>query len=70
MKPVSGRQNFRIGYPDKKTAKTLDILKSEPILIVKRFLNFSQADNAVYSKLYCRTDQYVFSQTIGGLANG
>ncbi len=70
IKPVSGRQNFRIGYPDKRKAEILDISKSNPILIVKRFLNFSQADNAVYSELYCRTDQYVFSQTIGGLANG
>ncbi|QTA81510.1 Transcriptional regulator, GnatR-like [Desulfonema limicola] len=70
MKPLSGRQNFRIGYADKNRAGNLNISKSEPILIVKRFLNFSQADNAVYSELYCRTDQYVFSQTIGGLANG
>lgn len=70
MKPVSGRQNFRIGYPDKEKAEILDISKSKPILIVKRFLNFAQADNAFYSELYCRTDQYVFSQTIGGLANG
>ncbi len=70
MRPDSGKQNFRIGYPDQNKAKYLAISKSEPILIVKRFLNFSQADNAVYSELYCRTDQYVFSQTLGGIANG
>jgi GntR family transcriptional regulator len=33
--------------------------------MVKRFLNFDQTKNAIYSELYCRTDQFVFSQTLG-----
>jgi GntR family transcriptional regulator len=28
-------------------------------------LNFDQTINAIYSELYCRTDQFVFSQTLG-----
>jgi len=36
---------------------------------VKRFLHFPQAQNAVFSELYCRTEQFVFSQTIGGAAD-
>lgn len=67
MRPSSGRQNFRIGYLDEARAKHLGVTPSTPILVVKRFLNFPQAGNAVYSDLYCRTDRFVFSQTLGGL---
>jgi GntR family transcriptional regulator len=65
MKPSSGRQNFRIGYLTGEKANTLEITSDTPILIVKRFLNFDQTKNAIYSELYCRTDQFVFSQTLG-----
>ncbi len=68
MRPSGGRQNFRIGYMDGPRARRLGVSTSAPILLVKRFLTFSAAENAVYSELYCRTDQFVFSQTIGGLA--
>ncbi len=68
MRPSGGRQNFRIGYMDGPRARRLGVSTSAPILLVKRFLTFSAAENAVYSALYCRTDQFVFSQTIGGLA--
>jgi GntR family transcriptional regulator len=67
MRPSGGRQNFRIGYLDGVRAKHLGVSPTTPILVVKRFLNFPQAENALYSDLYCRTDQFVFSQTIGGL---
>ncbi len=66
MRPVSGKQNFRIEYLPENRAKILEITSSTPILEVKRFLHFPQADNAIFSELYCRTDQFVFSQTIGG----
>ena len=35
-------------------------------LLVKRFLHFPLARNAIYAELYCRTDQLVFSQTLIG----
>lgn len=70
MRPSSGRQNFRIGYVSGMRAQHLMVSPSTPILLVKRFLSFPQADNAVYSVLYCRTDQFVFSQIIGGLSEG
>lgn len=65
MKPGSGRQNFRIGYLTGEKANTLEVSPDTPILMVKRFLNFDQTKNAIYSELYCRTDQFVFSQTLG-----
>ena len=66
MRPAGGKQNFRIEFLSDNRAEILDITSSTPILEVKRFLHFPQADNAIFSELYCRTDQFVFSQTIGG----
>jgi len=65
MKPGSGRQNFRIGYLTGEKANTLEVTPDTPILMVKRFLNFDQTKNAIYSELCCRTDQFVFAQTLG-----
>jgi len=69
MRPVSGRQSFRIGYAEPGKAADLAVSVSTPILLVNRVLNFPKADSAIYSALYCRTDQFVFSQTIGGLTD-
>ena len=70
LKPTSGRQTFRIGYAENGRADDLEVSRSTPILIVNRYLHFTQAENAVYSALHCRTDRYVFSQTLGGASHG
>jgi len=64
MRPTGGKQNFRIGYLTGEKAKNLNISSDIPILTVKRFLHFEQAKNAIYSELFCRTDQFVFSQSL------
>jgi len=69
MRPIGGKQNFRIGYLSGQKALNLDVSQSTPILVVKRFLDFSQKKNAIYSELYCRTDQFIFSQKIGVAVN-
>lgn len=69
MSPVGGRQNFRIGRTGKR-ARHLDVPLGEPILEVKRFLHFEQRENAICSELFCRTDRFVFSQTLGGMTHG
>lgn len=66
MEPESGRQTFGVVFPDRKRAAVLKLTNRDPVLHVKRNLNFAQAANAVYSEFYCRTDRFVFSQTIGG----
>lgn len=66
MRPIGGTQNFRIGHLDKTYADHLAVQPETPILIVKRYLHFKQAQNAVYAELYCRTDQFIFSQQLGG----
>jgi GntR family transcriptional regulator len=69
LQPTSGKQNFRIGYLDGPHAHHLAVLPNIPVLLVKRFLHFPRAENSIYAELYCRTDQFVFSQTIGGMSD-
>lgn len=62
LRPVGGKQNFRIGLPSGKMIRDLSVTPSTPILVVKRYIHFEPAENGVYAELYCRTDRYVFSQ--------
>ncbi len=69
MRPTGGKQNFRIGYLAGKNARDLNVSPETPILEVKRFIHFVQKKSAVYSELYCRTDRFVFAQTLGGISD-
>jgi GntR family transcriptional regulator len=69
MRPVGGRQTFRIGRLDAEKAALMAIRTDTPVLTVQRFLNFRQANSAVYSILYCNTAKFVFSQQIGGTSH-
>ncbi len=66
LRPASGKQHFRIEYPGADRAGLLQVEDNVPILQVDRFLDFPQTDNGFFSRLYCRTDRFVFSQNIGG----
>jgi len=66
MEPTGGKQNFRILFPDRAKAAALSLPIGEPILEVQRFIDFPQSKSAIYSELFCRTDQFVFSQKLGG----
>ncbi len=66
LSPTGGRQSFRIDFPDAALAAVLGIEPGTPVLGVSRHLHFEGRDSAVYSDLYCRTDRFVFSQTLGG----
>jgi len=65
MRPTGGRQNFRIGYVSGNRAANLSVSAETPVLVVKRHLHFPQLEDAVYSELFCRTDRFVFAQTLG-----
>ena len=69
MRPTGGRQNFRIVFPDRGKAAALALSAGEAILEVQRFIHFPQSKNAIYSELLCRTDQFVFSQKLGGFSH-
>lgn len=66
LRPVGGRQTFRVSYLDARRAAVMNVSADTPVLEVHRFLNFEQADNAVFAVLYCKTEPFVFSQQIGG----
>ena len=66
LRPTGGKQNFRIIHLTGRKADDLSVSPDMPVLLVKRFLDFPSARNAVFSELICRTDQFVFSQIIGG----
>ncbi|MFH1153911.1 MAG: GntR family transcriptional regulator [Pseudomonadota bacterium] len=66
MTPSGGRQTFRIATLPAVRARILGLGDKDPILNVKRFIHFPQAENAIYSEFFCRTDRFVFSQTLGG----
>lgn len=70
LQPVSGKQSFGIGHLKADRAKQLQVRTDLPVLTVKRFLHFPQTNNGVYAQLWCRTDQFVFTQHIGGNNRG
>ncbi|MBU1343342.1 MAG: GntR family transcriptional regulator [Proteobacteria bacterium] len=65
LKPKIGHQTFKISFLPETMASILGLTKNDPVLEVERTLSFPGADKAVFSRMYCRTDQFVFSQTIG-----
>lgn len=67
LRPSGGKQNFRIGYLTGEKGRSLAVGPRTPVLLVHRYIHFGEAKNAVYAVLYCRTDQFVFSQTLGGM---
>jgi len=67
MRPTHGKQSFSICYPDEQQARLLKISEDDPLLFVKRHLHFQEIKNAVYSELFCRTDEFAFTQKIGGI---
>ena len=69
MRPLGGRQTFQIGRPDARTSSVMAVSTDTPVLVVHRYLNFKQAENAVFSILTCNTATFVFSQQIGGLSH-
>jgi GntR family transcriptional regulator len=66
LRPTGGKQRFSIRYLDAARGRQLQVTADTPVLAVQRFLHFPQTQSGVYSELWCRTDRFVFSQTIGG----
>jgi GntR family transcriptional regulator len=67
LQPTGGRQNFRIGYATEGKNGVLGVSPEQPLLLVHRFLHFVPEVNGLYAELTCRTDRFVYSQTIGGI---
>jgi GntR family transcriptional regulator len=68
LRPSHAEQSFRVAIAPSKVREAIGVSKGEVVLLVKRTLHFPRAESAIFSELYCLTDQFVFSQTIGGQA--
>jgi GntR family transcriptional regulator len=66
MLPQSADQTFCVERLDSAHACNLRLPEGEPVLRVDRTLHFASALAAVFARMYCRTDRFVFSQRIGG----
>ncbi len=64
LEASSADQAFRIIYPDKINSKLLKISAQTALLHVARTLHFQDYRAAIFCDIYCRTDQFHFSQTI------
>ena len=67
LRPSGGKQDFRIMTLSKEKAAVMKTSTDSPILLVNRYIHFPQKKDGIYSDLYCRTDQVVFSQTLGDM---
>ncbi|MDF3070388.1 MAG: GntR family transcriptional regulator [Polyangiaceae bacterium] len=65
LKPTHAEQSFRVAVPPEDVRLALSLRARAALLLVKRALFFPRAPRAVFGELYCRTDELVFSQTIG-----
>ena len=64
LKPTHAEQSFRVAHAPPSVCKLLALSPRLPLLLVKRTLFFPRAERAIFSELYCRTDELVFSQTL------
>ncbi len=65
LKPTHAEQSFRVALPADDVRQALATPPRASLLLVKRALFFPRAPRAIFGELYCRTDELVFSQTIG-----
>jgi GntR family transcriptional regulator len=63
--PSSATQHFSIHAVEAEQASALRLRTGAAVLLVHRHLHFDGATSAIYGKMFCRTDEFVFSQTIG-----
>lgn len=66
LRPVRGHQTFQTQSVTGELADLLELALGTPLLLVRRTLDFPGAPAAVYVELLCRTDEFVFSQTLEG----
>lgn len=65
LKATHAEQTFRVALPPEDVRQALGVSSKSALLLVKRALFFPRAPRAVFCELFCRTDEFAFSQTIG-----
>jgi GntR family transcriptional regulator len=64
LRPTHAEQSFRVAQAPSSVCKLLAVSRTEAVLLVERTLFFPRAERAVFSEMYCRTGDLVFSQTL------
>ena len=64
LEPTSAEQAFEIVFCDDELSGHLALDAGSAVLKVYRDIHFGEAESAIYSEIYCRTDQYRFTQSI------
>jgi len=65
LRPESAHQSFTVAFLDREDARALEVDAETPVLQVRRGLCFRGVGDAIVGILYCRTDRFAFSQTLG-----
>ncbi len=65
LEPTHAEQSFRAARPALDVRHALELGAREAALLVKRTLHFPRAPQAIFSELFCRTEELLFTQTIG-----
>lgn len=65
MEASSAEQSFSVAHIDADRALLLELEPGDPVLHVERVLHFPQAMSAVRVRMWCRSDRFQFSQTLG-----
>jgi GntR family transcriptional regulator len=66
MRALAADQSFRVVALDRDQARLLSLARGTGVLRVDRTLHFPRAEAAVFARMFCRTDQLVFSQRLTG----
>ncbi len=65
LEPIDGGQSFQVTRGPDSVAHALALPDDQHLLLIQRVLDFPNAEAALYSRLYCRTDYVTFSQRLG-----
>ncbi|MBN2193299.1 MAG: GntR family transcriptional regulator [Polyangiaceae bacterium] len=64
IRPVSGRQTVRVAPAPATYSEALGVDRTRPVLCLRRWLDFPGAPNALFARMYCRTDEVELVQTL------
>lgn len=66
LTPCHAAQYFAVRAAQPPLDGLLGVAPETSLLRVRRYVDFDHIGTAVYAELFCRTDRFEFSQTIGG----
>ena len=62
--PSGGQQRLRVALADAACTEALELETGAPVLLIERIVDFEDQPRAIFARLWCRTDQFVFTQPL------